>query len=168
MEYRVLGPLEVYENGREIPLGPARRRVLLAVLLTRANEVVSTDRLADILWAGSPPPAAANVVQGHISDLRKELGRDAIVTRAGGDAIVVESEEIDLRRFERLLEEGSRELESGRAAEAGDCLREALALWRGAALADIADEPSLHPEVARLQELRLVALERRIETDLAL
>src|SRR5262245_64372263 len=137
MEYRVLGPLEVYEHGRELSLGPARRRVLLAVLLTRANEVVSTDRLADILWGGNPPPAAANVVQGHVSDLRKLLGRDAIATRGGGYELVVEPERIDLRCFERLVADGTRALTDGRPADAAGRLREALALWRGRALADL-------------------------------
>jgi DNA-binding SARP family transcriptional activator len=168
MEYRVLGPLEVSHHGRELLIGPPRRRALLAVLLTRANQVVSTDWLADVLWGGSPPPAAANVVQGHVSDLRKELGRDAIVTQVGGYSMVVDSEQIDLRRFERLLGEGSRALEEGSAAEAADRLREALALWRGRPLADVSDEPALQAEVARLEELRLVALERRVEADLAL
>src|SRR5262245_11420121 len=168
MHYRVLGPLEVWDGDREISLGSPRRRALLAVLVTRSNEVVSSDRLADVLWSGEPPTAAANVVQGHISGLRRALGRNAIATRPGGYTLVVDSELIDLRRFERLVEEGSRALADGRAAEASEQLREALALWRGRALADVADEPLLRPDVGRLEELRLLALERRLEAELAL
>jgi DNA-binding SARP family transcriptional activator len=167
MDYRVLGPLEVFNRDRELPLGSPRQRALLAVLVTHANEVVSSDLLVDVLWSGNPPPTAANVVQGHVSDLRKALGRTAIATRTPGYALVVDVEAIDLRRFERLVDEGSRALGDGRPAEAADCLRAGLALWRGRALADVADEPLLRAEAGRLEELRLLALERRVEADLA-
>jgi DNA-binding SARP family transcriptional activator len=168
MDYRVLGPLEVRDGDRVLSLGGPRRRTLLAVLLTRPNEVVSVERLADVIWNGDPPAAAGNVVQGHVSDLRKALGRAVISTRAGGYELVVEPERIDLRRFERLIADGTRALTDGRPAEAAERLRDALALWRGPAFADIADNHLLRAEVARIEELRLLALERRVEADLAL
>jgi DNA-binding SARP family transcriptional activator len=168
MNYRVLGPLEVRDGDRPLSLGGPRQRALLAILLLRPNEVVSSDQLADALWNGEPPASAANVVQGHISDLRKTLGRGAIATRGGGYELVVEPERIDLRRFERLVGEGTRALTDGRASEASAQFREALALWRGKALADIADNDLLGAEARRLDELRFLAVERRVEADLAL
>ena len=156
MEFRVLGPLEVVEEGQPVALGGARQRALLAILLTRANEVVSTDRLIDELWGEQPPKAAGNTVQYYVSQLRKALGSDRIVTRPPGYLIRVAPGEIDLERFEALVESGG----------AGE-LREALRLWRGQALADFADEPFAQPEIIRLEELRLAALEKRIDADLA-
>jgi DNA-binding SARP family transcriptional activator len=156
LEFRILGPLEVLEDDRLIPLGGARQRALLAILLTRANEVVSRDRLIDELWGETPPRTALNTLQYYVSQLRKVLGADRIVTRSPGYAIRVEPGELDLARFERLLEEG------------GDGVRDALALWRGPALADFVYEAFAQTEVARLEELRLAALERRIDADLGL
>jgi DNA-binding SARP family transcriptional activator len=156
MEFRILGPLEVVDEGQPVALGGARQRSLLAILLTRANEVVSTDRLIDELWGEQPPRAAGNTVQYYVSQLRKALGTDRIVTRPPGYRIRVEPGELDLERFEALVE-------SGGAAE----LREALRLWRGQALADFADETFAQPEITRLEELRLAALEKRIDADLA-
>jgi DNA-binding SARP family transcriptional activator len=153
VEFRVLGPLEVVEDGRALALGGARQRALLAILLTRANEVVSTDRLIDDLWGDAPPKTAANTIQFYVSQLRKALGADRIATRAPGYAIRVEPGELDLERFERL-------------AEAGE-LREALALWRGAPLAEFAYEAFAQTEIGRLEELRLAVLEQRIDGDLA-
>src|SRR5262245_2482469 len=168
MDYRVLGPVEVRDGDRVLSLGGPRRRALLAVLLTRPNEIVSIDRLADVVWDGEPPSAAANVVQGHVSDLRKVLGRDVIATRGGGYELVVEPERIDLRRFEQLAADGTRALTDGRPADAAGRLREALALWHGRALADLADNHVLRAEVARIEELRLLAVERLVEAELAL
>lgn len=157
MEFRILGPLEVVDGDRQVPLGGSRQRGVLALLLTRANEVVATERLIDQLWAEQPPKAAANTIQYYVSQLRKALGADRILTRPPGYLIRVEPGELDLDRFERLIEEGGAE-----------GLREALSLWRGEALADVAYEPFAQAEIQRLEELRLVALERRIEADLAL
>jgi DNA-binding SARP family transcriptional activator len=157
MEFRILGPLEVVEEGQPVKLGGARQRALLAVLLTRANEVVSADRVIDELWGDTPPKTAANTVQYYVSQLRKALGADRIVTRPPGYLIRVEPGELDLERFESLVEEGGAE-----------GLREALALWRGAPLADFAYEAFAQAAIGRLDELRLVALEKRIEADLAL
>jgi DNA-binding SARP family transcriptional activator len=157
LEFRILGPLEVLEEDRPIPLGGAQQRALLAILLTRPNEVVSRDRLIDELWGETPPRTALNTLQYYVSQLRKLLGADRIVTQPPGYAIRVEPDELDLARFERLFEEGG-----------GDRVREALALWRGPALADFAYEEFAQAEAARLEELRLAALERRIEADLGL
>ena len=165
MEFRILGPLEVVQNGRPRALGGARQRTLLAVLLTRANEVVSVDRLTDALWGADPPSAAANALQYHVSQLRKLLGDgDRVITRGPGYVIRVEPDELDLLRFERLVEEAERASHD----EASRLLREALALWHGPPLADLANEPFVQAEILRLEEVRLTALERRLEADLAL
>ena len=164
MEFRILGPLEVRDADHEVPLGGPRQRALLAILLTHANEVVSRDRLIDELWGKEPPETAGNILQGYISHLRKAVGQDAIVTRAPGYLVRLEPDRLDLHRFERLVER-ARDAEPGEAAA---LLREALALWRGPALADFAYEPFAQAEAARLEELRLAAIERRIEADLAL
>jgi DNA-binding SARP family transcriptional activator len=109
VEFRVLGPLEVVEGGRSLPLGGVRQRALLAILLTRANQVVSTDRLIDELWGGQPPNAALNTIQYYVSQLRKQLGADRIETRSPGYMIRLEPDELDLERFERLVERGDGE-----------------------------------------------------------
>jgi len=157
VEFRVLGPLEVVESGRSVALGGARQRALFAILLTCRNEVVSTDRLIDELWGERPPKAAANTIQYFVSQLRKRLGADRIVTRPPGYFVRVEPGELDLDRFERLVEQGD-----------VDALHEALSLWRGPPLADLAYESFAAAECTRLDELRLVALERRIDADLEL
>jgi DNA-binding SARP family transcriptional activator len=162
VEFRILGPLEVVERGRVVPLGGSRQRALLALLLTRANEVVSADRLIDELWP-EPPQNAANALQYHISQLRKSLGADSIVTQAPGYVVRVGPNALDLLRFERLVADAERAAPDG----AAELLREALALWRGPALADVADEPFAQVEIPRLEELRVRALELRLEADLA-
>lgn len=165
MEFRILGPLEVIEHGRPLALGGLRQRALLALLLTRANEVVSTDRLIDELWGANPPGNAANALQYHVSRLRKALGRsEAIVTREPGYLVRVAPDDLDLLRFERLVEEARQSPPEGAARR----LHDALSLWRGAALADLASEPFAQAEILRLDDLRLAALELRIEADLAL
>ena len=165
MEFRILGPLEVVEQGRALPLAGVRQRTLLALLLTRANEVVSADRLIDELWAAQPPRSAANALQYHVSQLRKALApHEAIVTQDPGYVIRVGPDELDLLRFEALVEEARRA-----APElAAQRLREALDLWRGPALADLAYESFAQIEILRLEELRVEALERRLDADLAL
>src|SRR5438128_3443453 len=109
MEFRILGPLEVVDGGRIVPLGGARQRAVLALLLTRANEVVSTDRLVDELWGAQPPKAALNTIQYYVSQLRKLLSAERIETRPPGYRIRIESGELDLQRFERLVNDGSNE-----------------------------------------------------------
>ena len=165
MEFRILGPLEVVEQGRVLPLGGARQRTLLALLLTRANEVVSADRLIDELWGAQPPRTANNALQYHVSQLRKALApHDAIVTQEPGYVIRVGPDELDLLRFEALVEEA----QQAAPELAAQRLREALDLWRGPALADLGNESFAQTEIPRLEELRLGALERRFEADLAL
>jgi DNA-binding SARP family transcriptional activator len=165
VEFRILGPLEVVDQGRPVPLGGARQRALLALLLTRANEVVSTERLIDELWGARPPATAANALQYHVSRLRKALApSEAIVTEQRGYLIRVGPDELDVLRFERLLEQA----EQSPPEVATELLRQALDLWRGPALGDLAQESFAGVEFARLEELRLIAVERRIEAELAL
>jgi len=165
VEFRILGPLEVVEQGRPLPLGGPRQRALLALLLTRANEVVSADRLIDELWPERPPATAGNALQYHVSQLRKALApAEVVLTQEPGYLVRVGRDELDLSRFERLVAES----EGASPERAASLLHQALALWRGAALGDLADEPFAQPEIQRLEELRLGALERRIEADLVL
>jgi DNA-binding SARP family transcriptional activator len=147
-----------------VPLGGPKQRALLALLLLRANEVVATDELIDRMWGERPPATAAKVLQVQVWRLRKALGSDVLVTRSPGYSLRVEAEELDLVRFERLVGEAR----YAAPDIAADRLREALALWRGAPLADLASEDLAGAEVARLEELRLAALEERVDADLAL
>jgi DNA-binding SARP family transcriptional activator len=167
VEYRVLGPLEASVDGRPARLGPPKQRATLALLLCQPNTVVPIARLIDALWA-DPPGSAANQVQGYVSRLRKALGKHAIETRGAGYVLHVAGGALDLQLFEDLARDGSRALERGEAGEASAALGRALALWRGPALADLADEPQLDTVSGRLEELRVLALERRVEADLAL
>ena len=175
MEFRILGPLEVEEAGRLLPLGGAKQRALLALLLLHADEVVSRDRLIDELWGGSPPDSGRTALQVHVSQLRKLLDPDAtrgdeelLVTRAPGYALRVGRESIDLGRFEALVAAGKAELAEGNAEQAHEHLAAALALWRGRALADLEAVPFAQAESRRLEDLRLAALEERLDADLAL
>jgi DNA-binding SARP family transcriptional activator len=170
MEFGILGPMEVSNAGRVLPLGGTQQRALLAVLLLHANQVVSSGRLIDELWGDEPPESGTAALQVRISKLRKALGAggQAIVTRAPGYVIHVASDQLDLQRFERLVSEADRDLEGGDPGQASAKLDRALALWRGAPLADLAYESFAQPAIARLEELRLVARELRIEADLAL
>jgi DNA-binding SARP family transcriptional activator/tetratricopeptide (TPR) repeat protein len=159
MEFRVLGPLDVVENGRRVPISGAKQRALVAVLCLHANEVVSRDRIIDALWGERPPEEAQGALQYHVSKLRKLLGAERIETSPPGYRLRVSDDELDAARFERLLKvEG---------ADRNRRLREALALWRGPALADFEYTAFAQGEIARLEELRLTALEERIEVDLA-
>jgi DNA-binding SARP family transcriptional activator len=165
VEFRILGSLEVVHDGRLIALGGPRQRALLVLLLGRANEVVSADRLVDELWGERPPDTAANALQYHVSQLRKALAPvEAVVTREPGYLVRVGNDELDLLRFERLTEAAR----SVPPAEAVQLLREALTLWRGSPLADLVDEPSAQPLIRRLEELRVAALEQRFEAELEL
>jgi DNA-binding SARP family transcriptional activator len=174
IEFRLLGPLEVLAEGTPVSLGTPQQRALLVLLLLNANEVVSRDRLIDELWGENPPETAAKLVQVYVSRLRKALepdrtgGGDVLVTQAPGYMLRVSPDELDVNRFERLVEEGQKALVEGTPGEAAARLREALALWRGPALADFVFEPFAEADVGRLEELRLAALEGRIEADLAL
>jgi DNA-binding SARP family transcriptional activator len=163
MEFRLLGPLEVVDRDRVLALGGVKPRSLLALLLLNANQVVSSDRLIDELWGDEPPATAAKSVQVHVSRLRKQLGEDRLMTRAPGYVLRAEPSELDLTRFEQLVSEAHGAEPEARAAT----LREALALWRGPALADLAYEQFAQTEIARLEEMRLAAVEARIDADLA-
>jgi DNA-binding SARP family transcriptional activator len=166
--YRLLGSLEADVDGREARLGGRKQRAALALLLCQPSTLVPASRLVDGLWGEEPPASAANLVQGYVSGLRKALGKDAIETRGGGYVIHVAPDALDLQRFERLAHQGSTALERDDPAGAAASLSEALGLWRGPALADLADEPTLGAVIARLEELRVLALERRVEAELQL
>ena len=168
LEFRLLGPLEARLDEKPIALGGARQRGLLALLLLRANEVVSRDRLIDDLWRDHAPETAANALAALVARLRRVLPPNVLVTRSGGYEVQVEPDAIDVRRFERLLESGSRALGEGDPVEAAEQLRVALSLWRGAPLADFTYEPFAEPVILRLEELRVGAVETRIDADIAL
>ena len=177
MDFRVLGPLEVLDEGRVVALGGSRQRVLLVLLLLHVNETLSIDRLVDDLWGERPPAGAGKTLYVQISRLRKALaaadGRRSeregvVITHERGYRLALDRERIDAHRFEQLVAEGGRELAAGRPEQAAGALERALALWRGAALADVAYEPFAQAEIKRLHELRITALEQQVETDLAL
>jgi len=168
IEFRILGPLEVEDEGRLVPPGGTRQRAVLAILLLHRGEAVSVDRLVDELWGERPPDTATKTVQVYVSRLRKELGQGVLLTRGGGYVLDIEPDQLDAERFQRLTAEGRDALERGEARSASEQLRQALDLWRGPPLADLAYEPFAPSHIARLEELRLVALEHRIEADLVL
>jgi DNA-binding SARP family transcriptional activator len=153
MEFRILGPLEIRDEGQVVEFGAGKPRALLAILLLNANRVVSSDVLIESLWGERPPDTANKALQVYVSQLRKALGRERIVTASPGYELRLEPDELDLDRFERLV--------------ADDEYIEALALWRGAPLADFAYEPFAQSEIARLDELWAGTVESRIEADLA-
>ena len=168
MEVRLLGPLELADGGRLIAYGGARQRAVLALLVLHANQVVPSERVLLELWGEDAPPGAANALQAAVSRLRRALPEGRLVTRPPGYLFRAFADEVDLGRFERLLAQGRQALADGAAAEAAETLGLALELWRGPALADFRYEPFAQAEIARLDELRLVCLEERIEADLAL
>jgi DNA-binding SARP family transcriptional activator len=171
VEFRILGPLAVVSGEGPIRLGGPKQRGVLAVLLLRANEVVPVEQLIDALYEGAPPATAAGQVRDHVSQLRKALGSNAesiLETRSPGYVLHVEPDALDALRFERMLEAASHEIEHGDVRAAAEHLRGALALWRGPALADLAYDSFAQPAIGRLEELRLTALERRIDADLRL
>ena len=158
MRVRVLGPIEASVGGRPVPLA-GKQRALLAMLAVRANRTVSADALLEGLWGEQAPASAPKMVHQYVSQLRRALGDVGdgdgveILTRGRGYELRVAPDEVDAARFERLLAEGA--------------AREALALWRGPALADVADEPFAAAEIRRLEELRLTALAQAIDAELA-
>jgi DNA-binding SARP family transcriptional activator len=172
IDYRLLGPLEVGIDGRVLDIGGQKQRVLLTVLVLSANQPVSRDVLVDRLWGERPPAGAQHTLEVYISRLRKALepaaGGPVVLTRPGAYVLRAAGERIDIRRFERLVGEGRRARAAGAPDRAAADLREALALWRGAPLADVNDQSFAQAEIARLEELRASAIEDRIEADLAL
>lgn len=166
MEFRVLGPVQVWSDGVELPVA-GRQRALLALLLVAGGRVVSADRLVDELWGERPPPSALNMLHGSVSRLRKVLG-DAVVSIAPGYALKVPPERIDAARFELHVRAGETLLREGDLGAAAARFRDGLALWRGSAFVDASAAPMVANEAARLEELRLVGIELRIEAELGL
>jgi DNA-binding SARP family transcriptional activator len=167
MDFRILGPLEVTCDGAPLALGGGKQRALLADLLLSAGRTVATSRLIDDLWGEEVPDSATKMVQIYVSRLRKVLPADILVTTASGYLVEAQPEQVDLFRFERLAGAGRSALAMGDPDGAAASLREALALWRGPALAEF-EEPFAQAEARRLEELQLAALEGRIDADLAL
>jgi predicted ATPase/DNA-binding SARP family transcriptional activator len=175
MEFRILGPLEVLDEGRRLALGGSKPRALLAVLLLHRGETLGTERLIDELWGGRPPATAAKSLRVHVSRLRRALSagpgersESVLVTRAHGYELVLDPERLDAHRFERLVAEGRSELAAGRPQRAASALEEALSLWRGRPLDDLAYEPFAQHEIARLDDLHVAALEQLVDARLAL
>jgi YVTN family beta-propeller protein len=171
VEFRVLGPVEAIAEGVRLDLGGPKQRAVLTLLLLHANEVVLHDRLVDELWGEAPPPAARETIKVYVGRLRKLLSDDRSSPRpvtGGGYILELDSEQLDLDRFQRLAESGSRALAGGDAEAAAALLRKALGLWHGPPLANLGDAAFAPAEQARLEELRLVAVEDRIDADLAL
>jgi DNA-binding SARP family transcriptional activator len=162
LEFRILGPTEVWNEDEQLQLGGPKQRAVLALLLLEAGRVVSTDRLIDLLWGEKPPATAATSLQNFVSQLRKTVGPEVLATRPPGYRLEIAPEQLDLERFRRMVEAAKAAPPTERATQ----LRAALALWRGPALADLAFEPFAEHEAARLEELRLAALEERLDADL--
>jgi DNA-binding SARP family transcriptional activator len=169
VDFRILGPLEVVGDAGELELGGKRQRTLLALLLLHANQVVPAWRLIELVWDEDRPADSAKALQVLVSRLRRALAPvDVLQTRPGGYLLQVDAESFDLARFEALAATGRRLLAARDASAARRALSDALALWRGPALADLASEPFARPETTRLEELHLDATENRIEADLML
>jgi len=169
IDFRILGPLEVLDEGHRVALGGSKQRSLLALLLVHANETLTTDRLVDELWGERAPANAAKTVQMQISRLRKALAGEAgdgsagvVVTRERGYELRLDPDRVDAHRFERLVSEGRSELAGDHPGRAASVLERALSLWRGAPLAELAYEPFARREIARLDDLRVAALEALI------
>ncbi|HEU4397487.1 MAG TPA: BTAD domain-containing putative transcriptional regulator [Actinomycetota bacterium] len=176
IDFSLLGPLEARQRDRLLRLGSIKHRMLLAKLLLHANQVVSTDELIEAVWGEEPPPTVKQSLQNHIAALRKAIEVSngsapprTLLTRDPGYLLNVDPEQLDLHRFQRLDRSGREALTAGDPATAADLLRQALALWRGPALADVAASTGIAwPELIGVEELQLAAVEARIEADLAL
>ena len=164
LDFRILGPLEVSDETGHVALGGPKQRGLLAILVLEAGRVVSTDRLIDLLWGEEAPKTATASLQNAVGRLRRALGADVLETRAPGYVLSVSPEQIDARRFERTLVDARRLPPAERRAQ----IEQALTLWRGPALAEFAFDDFAQAETRRLEELRLVAIEARVEADLEL
>ena len=162
LEFRILGPLEVLDEGDPVRLGGRNQRAVLALLLLRVNEPVSTERLVDELWGEHPPRTATTSLQNTVVQLRKLLGHGLLLTRPSGYVLELDADQLDLARFERLV----REARSAEADQRAELLRGALGLWRGSPLADLESETFAQSEIQRLEDLRLGVLEERIAADL--
>ena len=169
IDYRILGPLEVTADGRLIDIGGPKPRALVVILLLRANESVPRDVLVHELGGEQPQASAQHSLDVYVSRLRKSLdaaaGGSVVVTRSGAYSLRLAEEQLDACRFERLVEQGRAALAGNAPDQAAASLRAALELWRGQALADLANGPGPQVEAARLEELRLSAVEDRIDAD---
>ena len=172
IEFRILGPLEASADGRPLPMGSPKERALLALLLAHANETISRERLIDELWADAPPASVDSAVHVYLSRVRRLLesagAAGALVREPHGYRLAVEPEQLDASRFQGLVEEGGEALAAGDAGRAAERLRQALALWRGPAFADVQSEQFAAVAGGRLEEQRLSALEQRLDADLVL
>jgi predicted ATPase/DNA-binding SARP family transcriptional activator len=171
LEFRILGPLEVLDQGRRCALGSPRQRALLAVLLLDAGHVVSVDALTESLWPEDPPASARHALEVYVSRLRKQLhadGRERLETRAPGYVLHIDGDTLDAQQFEVLIAQARTAVADGSPAHAAELLGRALELWRGEPLADVASEPFARAAAGRLEELKLTALEDRIDAELAL
>jgi DNA-binding SARP family transcriptional activator/streptogramin lyase len=170
--FRLLGPLQVQIGDEDLAIGGPKERAVLALLLLNANRVVSRDSIVEGLWGESPPKSARHTIAGYVSRLRKRLdlpdSQTTIETRAGGYVLRCLPDSVDLYRFEELLEQGRAALDAAAADRALEVFDEALELWRGEPLSDVADEPFAAPEIRWLEELRVGAIEARVEAALAL
>ncbi len=174
MQFNLMGTFEVLEDGRALTPTAAKPRQVLAILAVNASAMVSAEQLIDELWPEGPPSSAKTTVQTYVYQLRKLLscsfassrGKEVLVTRPGGYVLVVPRHDVDIFRFQPLMEDGRNALRRGDAARAAGLLREALGLWRGHMLADVTRGPRLEGHSAYLEEQRLEALSLRIEADL--
>jgi DNA-binding SARP family transcriptional activator len=172
-DFRLLGPVEARTGDTVAALGGPRQRGVLAILLLHANQVVPSERLIDLIWGESAPPTAATALQGYVSQLRKVIEPDrtapsVIVTEGTGYVARVAPDQLDLSRFEQLVSRGRTELAARRPREAADAFAEALALWRGPALANVRNEAFADEPIRRLEELRVAAVEDHLDARLAL
>src|SRR4051794_5478663 len=171
MDYRILGPLEVVDGDRPVALGADRQRAVLAVLLLRRNEVVASEWLIDELWGERPPPTAAKILQNYVSQLRRALsangGVGPLETHGRGYRLRVEPGALDLESFEQRLESGREALAAGDAVRAAAEFHAGLGMWRGAPLPELVGTTHARVEIDRILERRVIALEGRVEADLA-
>jgi predicted ATPase/DNA-binding SARP family transcriptional activator len=168
IEFRILGSVEAVGDDGSLPLGSPKQRALLAVLLLNANTVLSRDQLVDALWGDEPPRSAVSSLQVYVHGLRKALGAERIERHGTGYRLQLDPVELDLARFERLVEQAAAALAAGRASDAAEDLRGALALWGGEPLADLVAEPAYQTAAAQLAERRLRALELLHDAELEL
>src|SRR3954453_10859102 len=168
LEFRVLGPYTVLRDGQPLPIGGGRRRTFLALLVLHAGRLLSIARIADEIWNGEPPRTAVHGLEVHASELRKLLGADVLRTRSPGYVLDIDPDTIDAARFQRLAGEAHESLARGDPITASRLLAEADLLWRGDALADIAEADFARQEARRLEEIHVTTRELAAAADVAL
>ena len=170
MDFRVLGPFEVLDGDDAVSVGAFRQRAVLALLTIHAGQALSTDRIIEEIWAGSPPPSALKTLHAYVSRLRRVLhpskategGAEILLSRNPGYVLAIDESQIDAVRFERMVDDATTALRMGRAESAAGTIRDAMGLWRGTALADFAYESFAANESQRLMERRIEAIELRV------